>query len=158
VLVRHFTGKYAERNSVPCSAFTPAAIDDLKTRPWKGNVRELENFIERVVVLSQNSIIDRRDLPCLDVDEPRQRIGPPFCPLREIVDDYIQTVVDYVQGHQGRASQILGISRRTLYRRLRQCSSLDLSEHLHLEIHRDWLRDGRNTVVRDSSDKQHINP
>ena len=94
--------------------------------PWKGNARELENVIERAIALSSGDQIDLADLPVTDIDENGGRDaadGFPRCTaqrrlsLREVEDLYIEEVMRLTGGNKVQAAKILGIDRKTLYRR-----------------------------------------
>ena len=62
VLVEYFVRRYAARNNYREKAFAPEAIEHLKTLPWKGNVRELKNLVERLLILAPGDEIDREDV------------------------------------------------------------------------------------------------
>lgn len=73
VLARHFLNKFSEKNGKMINGFTPAAIEKLMGLSWKGNVRELQNVIERSVVLAADSMIGENDIPvALDVEDEGQ--------------------------------------------------------------------------------------
>ena len=112
------------------------AITELKQYSWEGNARELENAIERALVLSGGSAIEASDLALSNEDAGqaaqfeetllseafRQRLT-----VRELTDLYIDRVLDECGGRKGEAARILGLNRRTLYRRdERQDSEEDL--------------------------------
>ena len=69
MLADHFLQKYAQRTGRPTKRLTAKALDALQKRPWEGNVRELENIIERLVVLTPSEVIDVGDLPWMSVEE-----------------------------------------------------------------------------------------
>jgi len=98
---------------------------------WPGNVRELENCIERAVALGSQEIIDLADLPPSlrhqqEGAEPSTSVFPQEgttasnTDLEEIERDTIQRVFEQVQGDKARARKMLGISRATLYRKLKR--------------------------------------
>ncbi len=105
---------------------TPAALEALKRRRWEGNARELENFVERVLALCDRDVIDLADLPRLD-DGPDAAPATPKDALgfalerrmsvRDLEDWYIDEVLRFTRGNKVQAARILGINRRTLYRR-----------------------------------------
>ncbi len=86
--------------------------------PWRGNVRELENVLTRAVILARGEVI----LPEYIFLEPEaQRIyGEELKPLKDVEREYIQHVLWKVNGHKLRASQILGISRPTLDKKIKE--------------------------------------
>jgi DNA-binding NtrC family response regulator len=106
--------------------FTPAALESLKRRRWEGNARELENWIERVLALCDRDVIDAADLPQADgaaASAPRtgkDALGFALerrMTVRELEDSYIEEVLRFTGGNKVQAARILGINRRTLYRR-----------------------------------------
>lgn len=119
LLVDHFLKKYARETQTPLKRITPRAMDALQRRPWEGNVRELENIIERLVVLTRKDVIDIEDLPSI---MPRTHDYGPWPPpgemptLKQLEFRYVQWVLEHVGGNKEKASKILGINRRTLYR------------------------------------------
>lgn len=106
---------------------TPAAIERLQRCRWDGNIRELENVIERTIALCEGPEIGPDDLPL--PDEPGVAQGLPdgarllqealVAPLSlaELEDRYIDEVLEHTHGNKVQAARILGINRRTLYRR-----------------------------------------
>jgi DNA-binding NtrC family response regulator len=122
-LVEAFMRRHAEGRRRTVS---PAALKALRARQWKGNARELENVIERALVLSDAAELGVDDLPFYG-DEDRsagdsresllrsaegQRLS-----LREIEDLYIGRILELTGGNKVQAAKILGIDRKTLYRR-----------------------------------------
>jgi formate hydrogenlyase transcriptional activator len=57
-LVRHFTRKYAQQLNKQIEVIPPEAMDILMQYPWPGNIRELQNFVERAVILSRGTVLD----------------------------------------------------------------------------------------------------
>jgi DNA-binding NtrC family response regulator len=119
LLVEHFLDKYSRELGKPVQGVSEAALELLAAHDWPGNVRELENAIERAVILL----------------EPGQALGPEHLPLerarlpqapgegatlKEIERQHIVRVLKQTEYHQGRAARILGIGRRTLYRKIRE--------------------------------------
>jgi two-component system response regulator HydG len=97
-------------------------MEILMKSPWKGNVRELENVIERAVVLTRGSTISPGDLPeALAGADPAARhlvisIGTP---LEDVEDRLIGETLRYTKGDKALAAKLLGIATRTIYRRLK---------------------------------------
>jgi DNA-binding NtrC family response regulator len=101
-------------------------MDHLCSLPWKGNARELENVIERALALSESREIDVEDLPERSIGAPRAGSHDPrdLAPLaqtrmtlHELEDAYIEEVLKLTGGNKVKAANILGIDRKTLYRR-----------------------------------------
>jgi DNA-binding NtrC family response regulator len=122
LLAQHFLGKYAAEHGQPPKTLAPAALKALMSYEWPGNVRELENVIERAVALSTAGTIGPDDLPP-SLRAARQEFvaagSAEGTSLREIEERYILQVLDQTRGNQRRAAQILGIDRKTLYRKLK---------------------------------------
>jgi DNA-binding NtrC family response regulator len=106
--------------------FTPAALASLARRRWEGNARELENFIERVLAFCDGDVIDASDLPELEAPASGAQRGPDDSldfavetrmTVRDLEDRYIERVLRFTGGNKVQAARILGINRRTLYRR-----------------------------------------
>jgi two-component system response regulator HydG len=115
------TAAAAEKNVV---GIATAAAEKLLAYAWPGNVRELRNCIERAVALTRFSEITVADLPepiqsyqrtrmVLDLDDPGA-----LPPLEEVERRYILRVLEAVNGHRTRAADVLGLDRKTLYRKL----------------------------------------
>ena len=120
LLVSRFLSEFSAANGNRVTGITPAAMKLLEAYPWPGNVRELRNAVERMVVLSQGGQLDVEDVP-----EHMRTIVPsgisqsiPTGTLIETEKAKILSVLEQVNGNRSRAAQMLGISRRTLYRKL----------------------------------------
>ena len=86
---------------------------------WPGNVRELQNVLERGMILSEQNLITEKALPLdLVVTLDQGSSDQPFQSLQEIEREHILKVLDYVNGHKVNAAKILGIGRKTLYRKI----------------------------------------
>jgi DNA-binding NtrC family response regulator len=100
----------------------PDAIELLSRYPWPGNVRELRNVIERVVLLARGPQIHAADLP-LEFPSSAAREGAapaPALSLAELERRHIEAVLRETSWHQGKAATALGISSKTLYRKIRE--------------------------------------
>ena len=108
----------AAKNGLPEPHITPAAMRLLEQYAWPGNVRELRNTIERMVVLSTNGTLDENDVP------DALRTAPAATPLSATVTlgenekAQILAVLKECGGNRSEAARKLGISRRTIYRKL----------------------------------------
>jgi two-component system, NtrC family, response regulator AtoC len=126
MLVHWFLDRYAPGDSIPV---TSAAMKCLLQYDWPGNVRELENCIERAVALGDRRVIDMNDLPpTIASSSPVPDLGaaefpasgPTSTDLEDIERATIQRVFEQVHGDKARAGKMLGISRATLYRKLKR--------------------------------------
>jgi DNA-binding NtrC family response regulator len=100
---------------------TPDAIDLLTRYPWPGNVRELKNVMERAVLLAKGPQIRAADLPLhLPAAGSTERHAVPAMSLAELERRHIESVLHETSWHQGRAASALGISSKTLYRKIRE--------------------------------------
>lgn len=132
LLAVRFIRRHAVRLGRPTPKLHPRATAILRAYPYPGNVRELENVVERAVTFCDDSVIEPRHLPArltrhvqtrgepiapLDLGH-RLLAGGELPPLRELGDRYIEYVLERVAGNKSRAAELLGISRRTLYRRV----------------------------------------
>jgi two-component system, NtrC family, response regulator HydG len=134
-LSEYFLKKHAALNRVNVKGFSKPASEFLLKNIWKGNVRELENVIERAVVLSKGSSIDLPDLSFEDELMEDKRMSVEFVngdqsrfvvsdekilPLDELINKYIVYALSLNQGAKDRTAKDLGVDRKTLYRRVRE--------------------------------------
>lgn len=120
LLAHHFLRKYSALNGGKVLGFSLEALQKLMSMEWPGNVRELENMIERLVVLSRTTQIDSSDIPDSSQGTPEHFFGQATndSPTIETLEKrYIQLILEKTGGKKERAAQILGINRRTLYRK-----------------------------------------
>jgi two-component system response regulator HydG len=121
LLAEHFLRVYAIKNQKNVPALAPAALDAMIAYHWPGNVRELENMMERAVVLSRHAMIERDDLPASITrssdagDVLSFSVGTS---LEQVEFAMIRETLKQVNGDKNLAAQLLGISVRTLYRRI----------------------------------------
>jgi two-component system nitrogen regulation response regulator GlnG len=147
LLADYFLQKYCAVLSRPPRAFSKEAVEELSSRPWKGNVRELENFVQRLAVLSQGKLLRRDDVvreltrekvapetsssPMEQQVEERireflRRLGPALDSetrlyelfLQQVERPLVKVVLEATAGNQIRAAAILGIHRNTLRKKI----------------------------------------
>jgi two-component system response regulator AtoC len=125
MLVHHFLNRYAAEMHLPV---TPAAMKSLLQYDWPGNVRELENCIARAVTLGDHQVIDVHDLPpSMRAEQPVSHEMTPqeatslsTTALAEMERMTILRVFEQAHGDKALAGKMLGISRATLYRKLKR--------------------------------------
>ena len=116
LLANHFLSQFGGP-SAPTLA--PDALEAMQRYAWPGNVRELRNVMERAVLLATNGVVHAADLP-LGGSAPGGRAAEPMVPLDDVERAHIESVLVHVNWHQGKAAEILGISPKTLYRKIRE--------------------------------------
>jgi transcriptional regulator with PAS, ATPase and Fis domain/pSer/pThr/pTyr-binding forkhead associated (FHA) protein len=99
---------------------TPQARECLLKYHWPGNIRELRNVLEQAIILGDGKRIAPSDLPSHIGKTGRGKMTFRLKPLSEVERQYILRALDETEGNKARAAQILGISRETLYQKLRQ--------------------------------------
>ena len=109
-------------------------MEELVNHPWDGNVRELENVVERLCVMGSDSIIESSGLsktPTRNNPEDFFLNSTQDWPtIEELNGRYIDLVLEKTGGRKEKAAQILGINRRTLYRREKEeTDSVESHEH-----------------------------
>ena len=121
-LMDHFLRFFAEKNAKAIQGFTRTARDALLRYDYPGNVRELENIIERAVVLTRGTVIEREDLPIvLDAAENEEQTHKNLTAAVEGLERrMIQEALDQSGGVQTRAAELLGISERGLRYKLKK--------------------------------------
>jgi len=147
LLADHFLRKYCAILSRPPRSFSKEAVEELSARSWKGNVRELENFVQRLAVLSQGKLLRRDDVarelaraegtletssaPMEQLVEERireflRRLGPALDSetalhdlfVRQVERPLVKVILEATAGNQIRAAAILGIHRNTLRKKV----------------------------------------
>ncbi len=120
LLAEHFLRRAVAASGKPIHGFTPEAMSALLRHPWPGNVRELENVVERAVTLTAGDQVVPEALLLEAALAPApgallaQATGRPT--LEELTAEYVALVLREVGGDKDKAAEILGISKRTLYR------------------------------------------
>ncbi len=124
ILVEHFMKKYGEQFGKPNIRITHEASAILLKYTWPGNVRELENVIERSIALSASEVVDSKDLPDhlfqMKPGDLIDDLATENMPLTEVEKRYIVKILQRTNWHQSKAAQILGIDRKTLYRKIKE--------------------------------------
>lgn len=131
LLAQAFLEKYAAANNSSAQAFSPGALHMLMNQQWPGNVRELENVVERLTVLSRKSLIEELDLPSPETAEVEDFYGKmiqDFPSIEDLEKRYIQFLLAKYANKKEKVSQVLGINRRTLYRKEREYGFVGASE------------------------------
>ncbi len=118
LLARSAARRFARDLRKPEPSFTNRALNALRSYPWPGNVRELENVVHRLVLMSEQDVIDAPDLPALMRFSARHTSGNVNRTLAEVNAAHIQVVLASVGGNKSRAAAILGIDRKTLRNKL----------------------------------------
>ena len=120
-LARYFLQRYAERNRKAVQGFTPQAMDLLIHYAWPGNIRELENAVERAVVLLTGEYISERELPLAIAGTPVADVlhgDDVIQPLVEVEKEAILAALEKTGGNKTEAARQLGITRKTLLAKL----------------------------------------
>ncbi len=122
LLANHFVQKFAPESNPNIREISKEAMAVLMSYAWPGNVRELENVIERAVTLGRGPAIEPSDLPnhLTGGSNPVDRALAKEATLEDLEREYIALILRRTKGHQIRAASILGIDRRTLYRKIRR--------------------------------------
>ena len=121
LLAMHFLRKYADKNQKEIRGFSEEAMEALTSYDWAGNVRELENAVERAVVFTNTDMVPLSVLPQFlpGFAETRHsltfRIGTP---LSELESRAIEIALAHTRGDKALAARLLGVSPRTIYRHL----------------------------------------
>jgi two-component system response regulator HydG len=129
LLAQHFTSQFAAESGKRIAGLTSGAAERLLAYAWPGNVRELRNSIERAVALGNFERVTVEDLPekvrsyrgtqiVIASDDPAELL-----PLDEVERRYMLRVVEAAGGNKALAARILGLDRKTLYRRLERLAA-----------------------------------
>lgn len=120
LLTNYFLRKYCAAFGKTMNGFSPEALSMLKSYRWPGNIRELENLVERLVVLSKTPLIDEEDLP-KEISNNETAISGPEMRYKSLKEatiafekDLIEKIVSKAGGNKAKAAKILGIHRNTL--------------------------------------------
>jgi DNA-binding NtrC family response regulator len=118
-LVRFFLDKYGKREGLKDVRITQEAMQQLMRYPFPGNVRELENLIEGALALTVDPVIDPGDLLLPESASSAEGVSLPddLPTLGELEARYIAKIVAHTNGNLSKAAKILGVDRKTLYRK-----------------------------------------
>jgi two-component system response regulator PilR (NtrC family)/two-component system response regulator HydG len=123
-LVLHFIKKFSGEMKKNISGTSEDALKILLNYSWPGNVRELENVIQRAITLTRNETILQEDLPMTIIDEQNESLMEKGLREKYTVDqlekEYIKRVLIEVGGNKSKAAEVLGLDRKTLYRKLQE--------------------------------------
>ena len=124
-LIESYLAYYAGENSAATPAVSEAAMKILENYPWRGNIRELRNFCENAVVMGNGAAITPSNLPAqflrpIDSDIRNSELKDSQFSKKANEIDLIKRALDACGGNKSKAAEKLGISRRTLHRKLLQ--------------------------------------
>ncbi len=134
LLMDHFIHEFSEENGLPPVAFSEGAKHVLKQYAWPGNIRELRNFCENIVVLKQGGSVTEYDLEPKfhstgrGETEAMGSAAPLTLSKEENEKRLLRNALIQAKGNRTRAAEMMGISRRTLHRKLSQWPELDTLE------------------------------
>ena len=119
-LARHFLKKYSLKMKKEVTGLAPEALQLLCAYDWPGNIRELENVIERAVILARTPLVTAKELPIWR--KPQQKSDAPravhLVSLDNMEREHIERTLAGTGYHKSRSAEILGISRKTLDRKI----------------------------------------
>ena len=127
LLVEHFLKVYNEKNGRNLQGFHPRALDAMMRYAWPGNIRELENVVERAVILSRDDFIPFSELPAAvretagedDTRQVREGLRPGMT-IKEMERELIIKTLEENDSNRTRTARVLGITRRTLQHKLKE--------------------------------------
>ncbi|MBC2744883.1 MAG: sigma-54-dependent Fis family transcriptional regulator, partial [Desulfosarcina sp.] len=124
LLANYFLNRYSKKNHRSLKGFRPRAMDLLVRHSWPGNIRELENVIERAVIMARGDMVDPEHFPSTlkhhDANEPvKEPVLASGRSLKEVEKEMILKTLEDMGGNRTRTAQMLGISRRTLQLKLK---------------------------------------
>ena len=123
LLAKAFVKNFSARLARPVTDITPAFLEALEQQPWKGNIRELRNVIERSLIVSEGERLDVADLP-LDIQnahyEQSDETSPDSFELSAMERRHIDRVLEYTKGNKTEAARLLKIGLTTLYRKIEE--------------------------------------
>ena len=152
LLADYFLRKYAAQATRPVEGFTQEAYRVLQERPWRGNIRELENVIERAVYVTRSTLIDQESLPSPRPSGEKLQetsMGAPSMAAHAVGEidpalaatyrnggaaDAVKRALAATGGNMRKAAALIGISRRTLYRKMADMGLNPADERRRIEM------------------------
>ncbi|MFZ3092151.1 MAG: sigma-54 dependent transcriptional regulator [Nitrospirota bacterium] len=132
LLTNHFIKHYSKKMNKKVTHFSDEAMDYLMDYNFPGNVRELENTVERTIALCPNQVIEKEYLPPTVLQNPKkkpqERLGPLQDRMGDFEKNYIIDVLKKAKGNKTKAAEILNISRKNLWEKMRKYNLLGASE------------------------------
>ena len=129
LLAKAFIKSFAEQLARPVVEIAPAFLEALDSQPWKGNIRELRNVIERSMIVCKSGYLDIADLP-FDIQnahyEHSNDSSPGSFELSAMERRHIARVLEYTKGNKTEAARLLKIGLTTLYRKIEEYKISDL--------------------------------
>ena len=129
LLAKAFIKSFAEQLARPVVEIAPAFLEALDSQPWKGNIRELRNVIERSMIVCESGYLDIADLP-FDIQnvhyEHSNDSSPGSFQLSAMERRHIARVLEYTKGNKTEAARLLKIGLTTLYRKIEEYKISDL--------------------------------
>jgi len=124
-LAEHFLSRYSSKNKKDIRRFHPQAMDALLAYSWPGNIRELENAVERAVILCLEEQISTQQLPPQVLQAGQEDGSRPFrirtgLSLKDMEKELILSTLRQTENNRTRAAEILGITRQTLQNKLKE--------------------------------------
>ncbi len=139
LLLQHFIRQFSSENGVPVLTVEPGALRTLQAYPWPGNIRELRNFCENAVVLRRGGNLTEYDLepkfrqttlPASSVPSASTPVAAtaPSLSVEDNEKRLLREALLKARGNRTKAATLLGVSRRTLHRKLAQWPELDVTD------------------------------
>lgn len=121
LLSRYILNRFCQRTGKKIKGISLPAQTALISYDWPGNIRELESMIEHIAILTNESFIKLEDLPAgLEQNQPFESFKPKS--LDQLIKNHIEETLRQYQGNKTETAKVLGISRRTLFRKMEKYS------------------------------------